>query len=62
MPGTLFAWSVSALTDGGDHKVMKIYFLLMIISVFVGFSCIPIRAEPKQSTGNNAVAPDSVPA
>jgi len=27
---------------------MKIYFLLMIISVFVGLSYIPIRTEPKQ--------------
>jgi hypothetical protein len=38
---------------------MKIYFLLMIISVFVALSYIPIRTEPKQST---AVPPDSVPA
>ncbi len=38
---------------------MKIYFLLMIVSVFVAFSYIPIRAEPKQK----AAAPaDSVPA
>lgn len=38
---------------------MKIYFLLMIISVFVGLSYIPIRTEAKQKA---AVAPDSVPA
>jgi hypothetical protein len=38
---------------------MKIYFLLMIVSVFVGFSYIPIRSEKKQST---AAPPDSVPA
>ena len=28
---------------------MKIYFLLMIVSVFVALSYIPIRAEPKQN-------------
>jgi hypothetical protein len=38
---------------------MKIYFLLMIVSVFVGFSYIPVRAEAKKTT---AVQPDSVPA
>jgi preprotein translocase subunit YajC len=38
---------------------MKIYFLLMLISVFVGFSFIPLRAEAKQKT---ARSPDSVPA
>ena len=38
---------------------MKIYFLLMIISVFVGFSYIPLRTEAKQKA---AVQPDSVPA
>jgi len=27
---------------------MKIYFLLTIISVFVGFSYLPIRKEAKQ--------------
>jgi len=41
---------------------MKIYFLLMIISVFVGLSCIPIRTEPKKSNAKGATAPDSVPA
>ena len=29
---------------------MKIYFLLMLISVFVALSYIPIRTEAKQST------------
>jgi hypothetical protein len=38
---------------------MKIYFLLMIISVFVGFSFIPLRTEAKKAT---ATPPDSVPA
>jgi len=39
--------------------MMKIYFLLMIISVFVGLSFIPLRAEAKKS---NAPSPDSLPA
>ncbi len=38
---------------------MKIYFLLMIVSVFVALSYIPLRPEPKQ---NPAGPPDSVPA
>ncbi len=38
---------------------MKIYFLLMLISVFVGLSLIPIRTEAKKSP---AAPPDSVPA
>jgi hypothetical protein len=62
MSGTLFAWCVSAWIDGGGNKAMKISFLLMIISVFVGLSYIPIRTEPKPSTAKNAAAPDSVPA
>ena len=41
---------------------MKIYFLLMIISVFIGFSYLPLRSETKQSGANGAAAPDSVPA
>jgi hypothetical protein len=41
---------------------MKIYFLLMIISVFVGLSYIPLRTEPKQSGTNGTASPDSVPA
>jgi hypothetical protein len=38
---------------------MKIYFLLMLISVFVGFSFIPLRTEVKKAT---TTPPDSVPA
>jgi hypothetical protein len=38
---------------------MKIYFLLMIVSVFVVLSYIPVRTEPKKAT---PVPPDSVPA
>lgn len=38
---------------------MKIYFLLMIVSVFVALSYIPMRTEPKQKA---ASPPDSVPA
>lgn len=41
---------------------MKIYFLLMIISVFVGFSYIPIRAEAKQSANSGTRSPDSLAA
>jgi hypothetical protein len=33
---------------GGGHRAMKIYFLLMIISVFVGLSYMPIRTEARQ--------------
>jgi hypothetical protein len=47
---------------GGGHAAMKIYFLLMIISVFIGFSYIPLRTEAKQSTASGAVPPESVPA
>ncbi len=47
------------VTCGRGEELMKIYFLLMIVSVFVALSYIPIRAEPKQ----NPTAPtDSVPA
>ena len=59
MDGTLFAWSLNAINNGRGEKVMKIYFLLMLISVFVGLSFIPIRAEAKKS---NAASPDSLPA
>jgi hypothetical protein len=59
MLGTLLAWLVGAGNNGGGQEVMKIYFLLMIVSVFVGLSYIPIRSEAKQST---PVQPDSVPA
>jgi hypothetical protein len=38
---------------------MKIYMLLMLIGVFVGFSYIPLGAEAKQEA---PVPPDSVPA
>ncbi len=41
---------------------MKIYFLLMIIGVFVGFSYSPIRSEAKKSTPRGATTPDSIPA
>jgi len=47
------------VTCGGGEGLMKIYFLLMIVSVFVALSYIPIRAEPKQ---NRPAAPDSIPA
>jgi hypothetical protein len=47
------------VTRGRGEGLMKIYFLLMIVSVFVALSYIPIRAEPKQ---NPAAPPDSVPA
>jgi hypothetical protein len=57
--GPLLAWSSGAGNNGGGQAVMKIYFLLMLISVFVGFSYIPIRSEAKQKA---AVQPDSVPA
>jgi len=30
--------------------VTKIYFLLMLVSVFVGLSYIPMRSEAKKST------------
>jgi hypothetical protein len=33
---------------------MKIYFLLMIISVFVTLSYIPLRTEAKQTVSKNA--------
>lgn len=47
------------VTRGRGEGLMKIYFLLMIVSFFVALSYIPIRAEPKQ---NPAAPPDSVPA
>jgi hypothetical protein len=59
MGGMLFAWSHSAINKGGGEKPMKIYFLLMIISVFIGLSFIPLRTEPKKSV---AAPPDSLPA
>jgi hypothetical protein len=51
--------SMAPITCGRSEGPMKIYFLLMIVSVFVALSYIPIRAEPKQ---NPAAPPDSVPA
>jgi hypothetical protein len=57
--GTLLAWTVGAGNIGGGQAVTKIEFLLMIISVFVALSYIPVRTEPKQSA---AVQPDSLPA
>jgi hypothetical protein len=41
---------VGAGSGGGGQDAMKIYFLLMIVSVFVAFSYMPIRSEPKQSS------------
>jgi hypothetical protein len=51
--------SIAPVTCGKGEGPMKIYFLLMIVSVFVALSYIPIRAEPKQGP---AAPPDSVPA
>jgi hypothetical protein len=39
---------------------MKIYFLLTIISVFVGFSYIPVRGEAKQTNATRARFRNSV--
>jgi hypothetical protein len=41
---------VGAGYGGGGQATMKIYFLLMIVSVFVAFSYMPIRSEAKQSS------------
>jgi hypothetical protein len=38
-----------ARNNGGDDAVTKIEFLLMIISVFVGLSYIPVRTEAKKA-------------
>jgi hypothetical protein len=57
--GTLLAWIAGARKIGGGQAVTKIEFLLMIISVFVALSYIPIRTEPKQT---NAARSDSLPA
>jgi hypothetical protein len=43
----------------GTGGAMKIYVLLMLISVIVGFSYIPRRNRAKQA---DAAAPDPVPA
>jgi len=50
---------MAPVTCGKGEGPMKIYFLLMIVSVFVALSYVPIRAEPKQ---NPAAPHDSVPA
>jgi hypothetical protein len=50
---------MTPVTRGRGEGQMKIYFLLMIVSVFVALSYIPIRAEPEQ---NPKAPPDSVPA
>jgi hypothetical protein len=39
---------------GGGHRAMKIYFLLMIVSVFVALSYIPIRTEVAQRIGKRS--------
>jgi hypothetical protein len=43
----------------GARKAMKIYFLLMLISVFVGLSYMPVRSEAKQKA---AARRNSLPA
>ena len=50
---------VGEQNNGEAEKQMKIYFLLMLISVFVGLSYMPMRTEAKQKV---AVRPDSLPA
>jgi hypothetical protein len=35
---------------GGGQKAMKISFLLMLVSVFVAFSYMPLRSEAKQGS------------
>jgi hypothetical protein len=50
---------IAPVTRGRGEGLMKIYFLLMIVSVFVALSYIPIRTEPEQ---NPKAPPDSVPA
>jgi len=49
---------MAPVTCGGGERLMKIYFLLMIVSVFVAISYIPIRIEQKQKP---AASPDSLP-
>lgn len=38
---------------------MKIYLLLMLVAVFVGFSYFPVRSEAKEPA---KATPDSLPA
>jgi hypothetical protein len=54
-----FLLGVGAPNKGGGQEAMKIYFLLMLISVFVALSYMPMRTEAKQKV---AVRPDSLPA
>jgi len=39
----------SAINNGGGETVTKIDFLLMLISVFVGLSYIPVGTEAKKA-------------
>ncbi|HEX4407739.1 MAG TPA: hypothetical protein VH206_03090 [Xanthobacteraceae bacterium] len=41
---------------------MKIYFLLMIVSVFVALSYMPIRTQAVQRVTKRAASPESFPA
>jgi hypothetical protein len=54
-----FLLGTVAQNNGGGREAMKIYILLMLISVFVGLSYMPIRTEAKQKV---AVRPDTLPA
>jgi hypothetical protein len=38
-----------ATNNGGDEYVSKIEFLVMLMSVFVGLSYIPVRTEAKKT-------------
>jgi hypothetical protein len=49
-----FGRSLGNGTVGGGQKAMKIYFLLMIISVFVGLSYVPLRGEAKRPATDRA--------
>jgi hypothetical protein len=59
MFGTLLAWCGVSKITAEAKKQMKIYFLLILISVFVGLSYMPMRTEAKQKV---AAQPDSLPA
>jgi hypothetical protein len=54
-----FLLDPDAQKNSRGNPTMKIYFLLMLISVFVGLSYMPIRVEAKQRA---AVPPESLPA
>lgn len=45
----LFALTLGAVFSGGGEDAMKIYFLLSIMSVFVGLSYVPRRSEAKKA-------------